>query len=95
MYLYIIQKLISGVAQQSVTASRRGGETPLASIRPMAQVGPTAPHDAHTTEYMPASSSRPLPRAALAASTAPPESTQVSTIRLYKYLSVACNKLNQ
>lgn len=67
-----------GVAQQSVTASRRGGETPLASIRPMAQVGPTAPHDAHTTEYMPASSSRPLPRAALAASTAPPESTQVS-----------------
>lgn len=66
-----------GVAQQSVTASRRGGETPLASIRPMAQVGPTAPHDAHTTEYMPASSSRPLPRAAVAGSTAPPESTQV------------------
>ncbi|XP_035445245.2 nucleoprotein TPR isoform X2 [Spodoptera frugiperda] len=69
-------KPMAGVAQQSVTASRRGGETPLASIRPMAQVGPTAPHDAHTTEYMPASSSRPLPRAALAASTAPPESTQ-------------------
>ncbi|XP_045766841.1 nucleoprotein TPR-like isoform X2 [Maniola jurtina] len=68
-------------AQQSVSASRRGGETPLASIRPMAQVGPTAPHDAHSTEYMPASSSRPLPRAALAASAAaaaaaPPESTQ-------------------
>ncbi|XP_028165635.1 nucleoprotein TPR isoform X1 [Ostrinia furnacalis] len=69
-------KPMAGVAQQSVTASRRGGETPLASIRPMAQVGPTAPHDAHSTEYMPASSSRPLPRAALAASTAPPESTQ-------------------
>ncbi|XP_026316957.1 nucleoprotein TPR isoform X2 [Hyposmocoma kahamanoa] len=69
-------KPMAGVAQQSVTPSRRGGETPLASIRPMAQVGPTAPHDAHTTEYMPASSSRPLPRAALAASTAPPESTQ-------------------
>lgn len=75
--------LISGVAQQSVSASRRGGETPLASIRPMAQVGPTAPHDAHTTEYMPASSSRPLPRASVAASTAPPpESTQVRI--LYK-----------
>ncbi|KAL4707670.1 hypothetical protein ACJJTC_014851 [Scirpophaga incertulas] len=69
-------KPMAGVAQQSVSGSRRGGETPLASIRPMAQVGPTAPHDAHTTEYMPASSSRPLPRAALAASTAPPESTQ-------------------
>ncbi|KAG7296040.1 hypothetical protein JYU34_021136 [Plutella xylostella] len=69
-------KPMAGVAQQSVSASRRGGETPLASIRPMAQVGPTAPHDAHTTEYMPASSSRPLPRAAVAASTAPPESTQ-------------------
>lgn len=77
-------KPMAGVAQQSVTAMRRGGETPLASIRPMAQVGPTAPapHDAHTTEYMPASSSRPLPRAAVAAastasSAPPPESTQV------------------
>lgn len=69
-------KPMAGIAQQSVTASRRAGETPLASIRPMAQVGPTAPHDAHTTEYMPASSSRPLTRAALAATTAPPESTQ-------------------
>ncbi|XP_063535271.1 nucleoprotein TPR-like [Cydia strobilella] len=71
-------KPMAGVAQQSAhtMARGRGGETPLASIRPMAQVGPTAPHDAHTTEYMPASSSRPLPRAALAASTAPPESTQ-------------------
>ncbi|CAH3912276.1 unnamed protein product [Pieris brassicae] len=69
-------KPMAGVAQQSVSGSRRGGETPLASIRPMAQVGPTAPHDAHTTEYMPASSSRPLTRASLAASTAPPESTQ-------------------
>ncbi|XP_052741772.1 nucleoprotein TPR isoform X2 [Bicyclus anynana] len=83
-------KPMAGVAQQSVSGSRRGGETPLASIRPMAQVGPTAPHDAHSTEYMPASSSRPLPRAALAASAsaaapapatsaaavAPPESTQ-------------------
>ncbi|GBP80228.1 Nucleoprotein TPR [Eumeta japonica] len=69
-------KPMAGVVQQSVSGSRRGGETPLASIRPMAQVGPTAPHDAHSTEYMPASSSRPLPRAAVAASTAPPESTQ-------------------
>ncbi|XP_053606301.1 nucleoprotein TPR [Plodia interpunctella] len=69
-------KPMAGVAQPSAHSSRRGGETPLASIRPMAQVGPTAPHDAHSTEYMPASSSRPLPRAALAASTAPPESTQ-------------------
>ncbi|CAK1556263.1 unnamed protein product [Leptosia nina] len=69
-------KPMAGVAQQSVSGSRRGGETPLASIRPMAQVGPTAPHDAHTTEYMPASSSRPLTRSSLAASTAPPESTQ-------------------
>ncbi|KAI5645397.1 TPR/MLP1/MLP2-like protein domain-containing protein [Phthorimaea operculella] len=43
-------KPMAGVAQQSVTPSRRGGETPLASIRPMAQVGPTAPHDAHTTD---------------------------------------------
>lgn len=73
----INDKHFLGIAQQSVTASRRAGETPLASIRPMAQVGPTAPHDAHTTEYMPASSSRPLTRAALAATTAPPESTQV------------------
>lgn len=69
-----------------MSASRRGGETPLASIRPMAQVGPTPPQDAHITEYMPASSSRPLPRAAVAASTAPPESTQVNYIIFFTCL---------